>query len=186
MARPGDRRPLIADQAIAILARGGARALTHHAVDREAGIAAGSTSYYFRTRDALVSAAVERIRHHSRTAFDAAAAPDPLTPGTASAFIADQLHDLATRRREHALAVVALLPEVAEVPALRRSLMGSLFSRELAGGLVVALGHPPGSPAADDLVDYLMGRLLSLLFAPREDAGDDRAATQHAVERLLR
>lgn len=74
MVRPGDRRPMITDHAIVVLADGGARALTHQAVDRHAGLPAGSTSYYFRTRAALIAAVVERIRVHSRTAFDNAQA----------------------------------------------------------------------------------------------------------------
>jgi hypothetical protein len=60
-----------------------------------------------------VSATMDRIRHHSRAAFDAARVPEPLTVATASAFIAEQMHVLVTERREQALAVIALLPEVA-------------------------------------------------------------------------
>lgn len=56
-----DRRTLISDAALAILGRGGPRALTHRAVDAEAGIPAGSTSYYYRTREALLTACVRRL-----------------------------------------------------------------------------------------------------------------------------
>jgi DNA-binding transcriptional regulator YbjK len=62
-SRPGtsERRTLIADRAIAVLATRGARGLTHRAVDEEADLPAGSTSYYFRTRQALVEAANTRL-----------------------------------------------------------------------------------------------------------------------------
>lgn len=188
MPRPGDRRPLIADHAIAVLARGGARALTHQAVDRDAGLAAGSTSYYFRTREALMSAAVERIRFHSRAAFDAVPLPDQLTTHTASEFIADQLLVLATERRSQALAVIALLPEVAAESDNRPRLLSCLFSRQLAGELANALGCAPDSQTqvADDLVDFLTGRLISTLFLPDAEERDVRMETQRSVERFLR
>jgi AcrR family transcriptional regulator len=55
------RRDLIADAAISTLARDGMRGLTHRAVDRTAGLPEGSASYYFRTRQALLQATVERL-----------------------------------------------------------------------------------------------------------------------------
>jgi AcrR family transcriptional regulator len=55
------RRALIADAAISTLARDGMRGLTHRAVDRTAGLPEGSASYYFRTRQALLQATVERL-----------------------------------------------------------------------------------------------------------------------------
>lgn len=64
------RREELADAAIATLARDGMRGLTHRAVDREAGLPEGSTSYYFRTRQALLQAVVERA-----TEVDAAEVP---------------------------------------------------------------------------------------------------------------
>ena len=55
------RRTEIADAGIAALAMHGMRGLTHRAVDREAGLAEGSTSYYFRTRQALLRGIFERL-----------------------------------------------------------------------------------------------------------------------------
>ena len=56
-----DRRGAIADVGLAIVARDGLRGLTHRAVDAEAALPLGSTSYYFRTREALVTACVDRL-----------------------------------------------------------------------------------------------------------------------------
>jgi DNA-binding transcriptional regulator YbjK len=56
-----DRRTSIAEAAIAIIGSSGLRALTHRAVDRHLGIAEGSTSSYFRTRRALLAAAMGRM-----------------------------------------------------------------------------------------------------------------------------
>jgi DNA-binding transcriptional regulator YbjK len=56
-----ERRLRIADAALALLAREGARGLTHRAVDAELGLPNGSTSYYFRTRAALLRAAAQHL-----------------------------------------------------------------------------------------------------------------------------
>ncbi|MFE5806616.1 TetR/AcrR family transcriptional regulator [Streptomyces sp. NPDC056491] len=56
-----DRRTLIADTAIGLVAAAGLRGLTHRAVDGAAHLPAGSTSYYFRTRTALIGACYQRL-----------------------------------------------------------------------------------------------------------------------------
>lgn len=56
-----DRRTLIADTAIAVIAEDGIRGLTHRAVDRAARLATGSTSYYARSKAQLVGLTVERL-----------------------------------------------------------------------------------------------------------------------------
>src|SRR5262245_52626306 len=55
------RRTDIADAAIAVLAAEGSRGLTHRAVDRYLEIPEGSTSHYYRTRKALLGAAMTRL-----------------------------------------------------------------------------------------------------------------------------
>ncbi len=54
------RRELAAGAALSVLAANGSRGLTHRAVDNEAGLPPGSTSNYFRTRSALLEAALHR------------------------------------------------------------------------------------------------------------------------------
>lgn len=56
-----DRRTSIADAAIVVLSEEGARGLTHRAVDRQLSLPDGSTSYYFRTRAALMSCTADRL-----------------------------------------------------------------------------------------------------------------------------
>ena len=56
-----DRRTLLADSAIDVLADEGVRGLTHRAVDRKAAMPPGTTSAYFRTRAALLTALVTRL-----------------------------------------------------------------------------------------------------------------------------
>lgn len=77
---PEQRRRALCDSAIELLAAEGIKGLTHLKVDRAAGVADGSTSFYFRTRSALHLAVAERVaaldltdlaaattRHHSDT-----------------------------------------------------------------------------------------------------------------------
>jgi AcrR family transcriptional regulator len=56
-----ERRRLLADAGLGVLAREGSRGLTHRAIDDAAGVPEGTTSNYFRTRDALVRGLVDRI-----------------------------------------------------------------------------------------------------------------------------
>ncbi|WP_407568225.1 TetR family transcriptional regulator [Arsenicicoccus dermatophilus] len=56
-----DRRAQVLEAALELLAEGGARALTHRAVDRRVGIPLGSTANYFPTRQSLEAAVLEEI-----------------------------------------------------------------------------------------------------------------------------
>ncbi|MDN0198777.1 TetR family transcriptional regulator C-terminal domain-containing protein [Streptomyces sp. S.PNR 29] len=58
---PNDRRTVLADAAIDVLAETGMRGLTHRAVDRAANLPPGTTSAYYRTRQALLTALVRRL-----------------------------------------------------------------------------------------------------------------------------
>ncbi len=60
MVENRERRDLLRDTAIGVLAREGAHRLTHRRVDQEAGLPTGTTKNYFPTRDALLRAAAER------------------------------------------------------------------------------------------------------------------------------
>lgn len=61
--RPGphSRVERIADAAIAVIAEGGMRALTHRAVDQRSRLPAGSTSNLFRTRGELIVGVIRRV-----------------------------------------------------------------------------------------------------------------------------
>jgi DNA-binding transcriptional regulator YbjK len=60
--RDGDeRRRELCDAAIKVLAEHGSRGLTHGQVDRYAGVPDGTTSYYYRTRAALLRGVGKRV-----------------------------------------------------------------------------------------------------------------------------
>ncbi|ODR02679.1 TetR family transcriptional regulator [Mycobacterium intermedium] len=56
-----ERRRELCDAAIQLLAVDGAKGLSHLKVDRKAGVADGTTSFYFRTRSALLRGVAERL-----------------------------------------------------------------------------------------------------------------------------
>ncbi len=58
------RRRDLCDAAIDVLGNFGSRGLTHAKVDQRAGLPAGTTSYNFRTRDALLLGIAERLDEH--------------------------------------------------------------------------------------------------------------------------
>ncbi|OBA80795.1 TetR family transcriptional regulator [Mycobacterium sp. 1164966.3] len=58
---PVERRRDLCDAAIQLLADDGAKGLSHLKVDRKAAVPDGTTSFYFRTRSALLRAVAERL-----------------------------------------------------------------------------------------------------------------------------
>src|ERR1700743_657601 len=58
---PTERRRDLCDAAIRLLADDGTKGLSHLKVDRRAGVPDGTTSFYFRTRSALLRAVAERL-----------------------------------------------------------------------------------------------------------------------------
>jgi len=63
------RQEELLDAAIAVLGGQGVRQLTHRAVDVAAGLPSGSTSNYFKTRDALLVGIVDRFVARERAGW---------------------------------------------------------------------------------------------------------------------
>src|SRR6185312_14061838 len=61
MAKNEQRRRLLADAGLAVLAGEGSRGLTHRAIDEAASVPLGTASNYFRSREALIAGLVDRI-----------------------------------------------------------------------------------------------------------------------------
>jgi DNA-binding transcriptional regulator YbjK len=91
------------DAAVALVGDEGIRALTHARVDERAGLPRGSTSNWFRTRDALVAGVITRLAEQERADFAAGEAsaietPDQLIDALSGA-IATQTGPFAARTR---------------------------------------------------------------------------------------
>ncbi|MFE4500389.1 TetR/AcrR family transcriptional regulator [Rhodococcus sp. NPDC056743] len=163
MGMNADRRPLMGACAVTIIAEHGPRALTHRAVDAAMGIPQGSTSYYFRTRESLLAAAVQHIVEQSQSTF-AEFLDDKSDPATV---IARYLGDLLTRRRDELIARYALLLEIRSNRELHDALAQSLFSTARAQEIFA--GHRVKNPesAASDLVSLLEGLLFDRCIGSR-------------------
>ncbi|HEY5987680.1 MAG TPA: TetR family transcriptional regulator [Streptosporangiaceae bacterium] len=154
MSRPTE----IADAAIATLARDGMRGLTHRAVDRTAGLPEGSTSYYFRTRQALLQATVERLAE-----LDVAQVP-ALPQHDLDAFAnaaTELLLNWLTTGRQRQLARYELALEATRRPELRKVLVtaGAGLRAMLAGRFAAAGVSQPA-----DRADVFAALLDGLIF----------------------
>jgi len=170
------RRAEIADAAISTLARDGMRGLTHRAVDRAAGLPEGSASYYFRTRQALLQATVERLAELDSTDMppgtDMPPRADmppstglPASPGqdldAFAAAAARIVESWLTSGRERQLARYELALEATRRPELRQVLVasGATIRAMVASQFAAAGVRQPGERAAD-FVAFLDGLLF--------------------------
>lgn len=93
---PGDpdRRGRIADAAIAVAMQEGLDAVTHRRVAAEAGVPLGSTTYYFRTIDDLLSVAMEKAAQRSLAyvrRWEEGLDPDVDLPSALADYVLDSL-----------------------------------------------------------------------------------------------
>lgn len=123
---PTDRRTVLADAAIGVLADAGMRGLTHRAVDRAANLPPGTTSAYYRTRQALLTALVRRLVAVDQAEFQEIGARTPV-PRNAAELTAGLLAftglRLAGEGRRRSLARYACAVESVHHPELREILV---------------------------------------------------------------
>lgn len=167
MPRTTNRREAICAAAIDVLADGGGNALSHQAIDRRLEFPAGSTSYYYRTRRALVIATVEHLADRSRTAFLTAQPERVESVAAASGFMASQLADLIRGRRPDALARYALMIETGPDAEVADLLAACFFSHDKARALFEMLGHPGPDAASADLIALLEGLVFDYVCGRR-------------------
>ena len=123
-ARPrgAARREALLEAALRIVAEVGADAVTHRRVAEVAGLPLASTTYYFESKDHLLTAALELAaqRDIARLKEFAAAPADGQDPiELAIAAITDPFDENLHARRGSLIATYALLLEAARRPALQ-------------------------------------------------------------------
>ncbi|GLY74260.1 hypothetical protein Airi01_025270 [Actinoallomurus iriomotensis] len=161
------RRERLADAAIDTLAREGLRGLTHRAVDRAAGVPEGSCSYYFRTRQALLTAAVDRLAELD--AADIAALPAPPDPtelgeNDAVEALARMVERWVTTGRVQMLARYELALEATRRSELRATLVAAgVRFRAIAESLLTAMGAAEPARQAPIFVACLDGLIFDHL-----------------------
>ena len=192
-----DRREVLADAAIEVIAAHGMRGLTHRAVDAAAAVPPGSTSYYFRTRQALVEAVVHRLL--ALDTAELAAGTPALAPTRAPAAGLDWLATVAAESldrwlvsgRSRLLARYACMLEAGRDPALREILRAGAPFRAMAADLLAGAGAADPERAARDLVACVDGLLfdriagLSAVAGPRPGTARHRADLTATLRALL-
>jgi len=176
------RRDAIADAAIELVASRGLRGLTHRAVDSEAGLPPGSTSYYLRTRDALLAACVERMLQRDLASDRRPAATD--LPGLLTELVTGQV----AHRRTDLLARYELSLESVRRPELRASLLeAGARLRSMLAGLLEAHGVPDAASAAAAVAGMLDGLMYDRVAGAGSDRSDAEfeASVRRAVDALL-
>jgi len=166
-----DRHAKLLDAAIETLGTKGLRGLTHRAVDEAARLPEGSTSNYFRSRDALLDGIVERFAQREHAAFEAVAMSDlPLTPEDLGRTLARFAIESTRDNRHVTLARYSLLVEGALRPALRRTLAetGATVNAWALQWLRVVKSPDPERDR-DVLANYVTGLVLHELAHPSED-----------------
>jgi len=139
-----DRRDAIADAAIHLVATRGLRGLTHRAVDAEAGLPPGSTSYYLRTRNALLTACVNRMLTR-----DVVAMPPPGANLEPVELLIAMTTGLARDRPNDLVARYELSLEASRQPELRAAIdEGGRQLRVMLAQLLAGLGIPRPEEAA--------------------------------------
>ncbi len=188
MVKNEGRRRAIADAGLGVLAREGSRGLTHRAIDLAAGIPVGTTSNYFRSRDALIEGLVERIGERlSPTDADlerrASGTPD-------RTLFADYVRDIVRRLSSDREVTIALFelrlessrrPEVAAlIGAWQRAGFDADVSFNASAGL-------PGGRREIALFHYAIdGLLLDRLTTPIDPETPTDRIIDDLVEGLLR
>ncbi|MGX1695086.1 TetR/AcrR family transcriptional regulator [Microbacterium keratanolyticum] len=184
MAKNDSRRQAIADAGLAVIARSGSRGLTHRAIDAEAGVPAGTTSNYFRTRDALITGLVDRIGERLAPTDDDLARRATATPD--SMLFADYVRDIVRRlsvERDVTLALFELRLESTRRPELAAVISAwqrAGFDADVAFNAQAGL---PGGRSEIALFHYAIdGLLLDRLTTPI----DPETSTDEIVDALVR
>lgn len=163
-----NRKETLLDAAIGVLGERGMRALTHRAVDAEAGVAAGSTSNYFPTREALFEAIVDRVSALERDHFDELAAKVcPTTPAELGRAIAGFARDGTGVHRALTLSRYAILVEAGNNTKVRHQLAetGSRVNAWFANWLRL-IGSRDPEYHVHVVGNYITGLMLHQLAIP--------------------
>jgi DNA-binding transcriptional regulator YbjK len=180
-----DRRTEILDGALSVLAADGMRALTHRAVDAAAGIAPGSTSYYFRTRSALIAGCVDRLVEIDRglaAVRSAASSGEPSGEPIDTVGLLDLIvaigEVMAGRERTRTLARYELSVAAMHDEGLRATLgEGAATIARLTAAMLADLGATDPEAAAGQVLAAFDGVLFSAMVRGEREVG----ATLRAV-----
>lgn len=183
-----DRRTLLGRAALQVLVAYGLRGLTHRAVDSAADLPPGSTSYYFRSRSALLAACVAGLLEQSLE--DVGVLEQVMRAGDADALtraLADVLERWLTADRERHLARFELSIEAVRRPELAESLhQGGALIRQRIAAVLADLGATDPDEAAAWLVAWSDGILFDRIAGANAGMTVDRPELDRLAAHLVR
>jgi DNA-binding transcriptional regulator YbjK len=179
------RRNQICDAAIEVLAHQGLRGLTHRAVDAAAYVPTGTTSRYYRSREALLRGVVDRMKDVQFAKLSAVEL-HRVGPAHLAGAIADLARDVLVTDRSQHLAMNELMLEGSRRPYLRKVLSETSVAFE---ELLVALCRKGGVELSDRdalLLVMLSNGIVLTSLTTRPEAQDHlRDLVETGVERIL-
>jgi DNA-binding transcriptional regulator YbjK len=183
----GERRTEILDGALRVLAEQGMRGLTHRAVDAVAGIPQGSTSYYFRSRSALVMGCVERMLELDLAIEAPAVCAVRDDHRALVGVLVDTAVSLVTTQRYRTLARYELSLAAMRDPELRVALVRAGDTvRAFGAEMLRQLGAADAARAAEELLAMLDGLLFTMLVRGPQEPAAIAEALGPPVERAVR
>jgi DNA-binding transcriptional regulator YbjK len=175
-------RARVLDAAIELLGTQGLKALTHRRIDEQAELPMGSTSNYFRTRDALFCGVAEAILEREVAGMEATFAPRS-TEELLDALVA--LLDRTTEdQRTLTTARLVLFMEASHDPALRETLgRGRAILEAALRGVLDDLGVSDTVASARAIMACAEGLILHRIA--RHDDSDIRPVLDLVVRAAL-
>lgn len=183
MVRNDERRSALADAAIRVLARDGSRGLTHRAIDAEAGVPTGTTSNYFRSREALFTGLFERIYARLSPAEEGLAARASRPPSRE--LFAEYIRDIALRLMSHRDVTLALFE--LRLESARRPELAAMLGQWLRTGFEqdVAFNRAAGLPGGREEIALFHYAIDGLIFDRLTSSIDPDTSTDEVVDALV-
>lgn len=170
------RRAQLADAAIDLLVESGVHGVTHRAVDRRAGLPAGTASNYFRSREALLVATARRVvEQHQADMAEASRNGPAATSGKGDSveraieLISGSLILAAGQHRARYLAIFELRLESLRRPALAAAIDELMLAMAaFTGGHHTELGLRIPPAAIPPMLVMYGGALFALVTGAAE------------------
>ena len=188
MTQRGNRRELLAEAAIEVLANEGGRGLTHRAIDRAAQVPEGTTKNYYPNRSALFEAIAQHLAERHTAALEelCAQVPDDLRAEEVTALYAAMLRRMSGSARTQFLALFELHLEGVRNPEVRKMLGEiSRANVDTAVRLHATVGKRISMRGAGLLDAGMLGVALATLSLPEELVGELGFADPDAMSRAL-
>lgn len=184
MAKNPERRVILTDAAVDVLAHEGARGLTFRAVDARAGVPVGTASNYFSSRDDLLMQTGARIS--SRMTPDPAQVEQIMLPAPSRELVTELMHWLVRRMADDRTGYLAMLE--LRLEATRRPELRTQLTRTVRTGFEESLSFHrdrdlPGGPDAFLVLYLAMTGVLLEHFTLPDMLGDD--GLDHLIEAVV-